>query len=534
MRPMLGPSGRLDRADAAVVAVVDVADVEPGALSREAAGAEGGEPALARELRERVRLVHELRELAAAEELLHRRDDRADVDEEVRGGLLDLLDRHPLADDALHAEEADAERVLDELAIGADPAIAEVVDVIRGAEAVVELDEPADDRRDVLAGDGPAELRACVLPAGELDTHPRGDVVELLVELVPPHPTEIVAAEVEEEAVDELARVVAGRRVAGPQLLVDLDEGVVDRLGEVLLERRRDELVLGVRVHGVEERGDLVVGLVPDGPEERGRGDLPLPVHLDREEVLVARLELEPRPAVRDDLRAVQHAPGRRVLEGGVVDTGRTDELAHHDALRAVDDERALVRHPRVVAHVDALALDLAGLLDEELDFDMERLDERPVADPALVLGELRVAERVVEEPELHDLAGEVLDGADLVEELAQALRDEPVERLELELDEVRDREDLGDPRIRDAVRARGQVDRRVSRQHEPLLGGGRQGETGRAHGTTRIPRNLRMSSRDGGGPVVPARSVRAVGASRRRPAPSRRRRAARAAVVAT
>ena len=128
---------RLDGADAAVVAVVDVADVEAGALARQAARAQGRQAALGRELGQRVRLVHELGELAAAEELLHRRHDRADVDEGVRGRLVDLLDRHALADDALHAQEADPERVLDQLAVGADAAVAEVVDVVLGVQAAV-------------------------------------------------------------------------------------------------------------------------------------------------------------------------------------------------------------------------------------------------------------------------------------------------------------------------------------------------------------------------------------------------------------
>ena len=53
----------LNWADSAVVAVVDVADVEAGALAREAAWAERGEAALAGELGEWVRLIHELAQL---------------------------------------------------------------------------------------------------------------------------------------------------------------------------------------------------------------------------------------------------------------------------------------------------------------------------------------------------------------------------------------------------------------------------------------------------------------------------------------
>ena len=80
-----------------------------------------------------------------------------------------------------------------------------------------------------------------------------GDAVELLVELVAADPTEVVAAEVEEQALDELAGVVAGGRIARAQLLVDLDQRLGRRLGEVLVEGVRDERVLGVDVDRAEQ-----------------------------------------------------------------------------------------------------------------------------------------------------------------------------------------------------------------------------------------------------------------------------------------
>ena len=235
------PFGRLDRADPAVVAVVDVADVEAGPLARQATRPEGRQAPLRGELGQRVRLVHELAELAAAEELLHRGHDRPDVDERVGRRLVDLLDRHPLADDPLHPQQADPERVLDELAVGPDAPVAEVVDVVLGVEAAVALDEVADDGRDVFLAD-----RAPV--AGQLDAHPPGDPVELLVELVAADPPEVVAPEVEEEALDQLAGVVAGGRIARPELLVDLDQGVLLGVGQVLVEGARDVRMVGVRV----------------------------------------------------------------------------------------------------------------------------------------------------------------------------------------------------------------------------------------------------------------------------------------------
>src|SRR5262245_10265994 len=79
------------------------------------------------ETRQRVRLVHELRQLRGAEELLQRRHDGPNVDDRLRRDRVDVLGGHALADDALHAVETDAERLLDELARRAEAAVAEVL-----------------------------------------------------------------------------------------------------------------------------------------------------------------------------------------------------------------------------------------------------------------------------------------------------------------------------------------------------------------------------------------------------------------------
>ncbi len=72
-----------------------------------------------------------------AEELLDGGDHRADVDEGLRGVTTsEILQGHALADDALHAGEADAELVLQQLAHAAQAAVAQMVDVIGGADAV--------------------------------------------------------------------------------------------------------------------------------------------------------------------------------------------------------------------------------------------------------------------------------------------------------------------------------------------------------------------------------------------------------------
>ena len=158
---------RLDRADAAVVRGVNVADLEAGALARETAGPEGRETTLVRDLGERVRLVHELRELRAPEVLLHDRGDRLRVDEIVRHERVDLLRHaHALLDRALHADQADAVLVLHQLADRADAAVAEVVDVVDRAAAVLELDEVPHRLEDVLRREHrEVERRALARPA---------------------------------------------------------------------------------------------------------------------------------------------------------------------------------------------------------------------------------------------------------------------------------------------------------------------------------------------------------------------------------
>ena len=255
---------RLDRADAAVVGRVHVAHLEAGALAREAARSQRRDAALVGDLGERVRLVHELRELAGAEELLDRRGDGLRVDQVVRHQVLALGLREALADGALDAHEAGAELVLGEFADRAHAAVAEVVDVVDLAAAVAQLHEDADDRDDVVGG----------------QRHRAGELVaaHAAVELHAADVGEVVAVLAEEEAVEERLDGLLGRRLAGAHHAVDGDLRVqlVDRLVDAQRLRDVRALVEVVRVDGLhllhaglgdllEERlGDLLVGVGDD------------------------------------------------------------------------------------------------------------------------------------------------------------------------------------------------------------------------------------------------------------------------------
>ena len=113
--PDIGALRGLDGAHATVVCRVYVSHLEPGTLPGEPAGAQRRNPALVGDLRQGIGLVHELGQLAGAEELLHHRGNRLRVDQLLRREVLRLRHAQSLADGAFHAHQADPELVLDQL-----------------------------------------------------------------------------------------------------------------------------------------------------------------------------------------------------------------------------------------------------------------------------------------------------------------------------------------------------------------------------------------------------------------------------------
>ncbi len=233
-------------------------------------------------------------------------------------------DRHALLDDSLHPDESHAELVLQELAHGADPAVAEVVDVVRDlllARRVVQLDELANE------GDEVALLEdAQLAPADALE-----DVLlvaaQALVDLVAADTAEVEAARVEEQRLQQVASVVDRRRVAGPDAAVQLEQSVLGLGRGVLVERRLQVVVLGVGVDVAEQLGQgallgfavvlraLHLGQL-EGLEQHGDWDLALAVDLDREQVLGGGLDLEPGAAVRNELGAEELSRSRATRRG--------------------------------------------------------------------------------------------------------------------------------------------------------------------------------------------------------------------------
>src|SRR5436190_1245660 len=444
--------GRLDRAHPAVMRRVNVAHLDGRALACEAAGAERREAPAVGQPGERVRLVHELRKLRGAEELLQRRDNRADVDDRLRRDRVHVLGGHPLADDALHAVEADPERLLDQLADRAQAPVAEVLVLVEvaadrvawehdrvgrvvlrlriDAELRRQLDQLADDGQDVLS-------RQDARVVGHVNLEP-------LVELVAADLGQVVALRVEEERPEQVARVVERRGLTGALLLEDLDQSLLLGLGGVLVERvdHVDRVVEELEDRLVRARVELEAGrgvLFREGAQERRDRKLPLPVDARVDDALLVDLELEPRAARGHQVRGEDLLRG--VLGLHQVGARTADELRDDDALGAVDDEGPELGHHREVAHEHVLLADLARLLVDEADGHVQRGLVGEILLPALLDRDRRRAELELAELD-GERAGVVLDRRDVVDRLAETLLLEPVERRLLCVDQVRKVED--------------------------------------------------------------------------------------------
>ena len=132
---------RFDRTYATVVGRVYVSNFEACAFTGQTAWAECGDTTFVRNLRQRVVLVHKLRQLAGTEELFHCRRNRFGVDHVLRHQGIQIAQRQTLFHRTLNTHQANAELVFRHFAYGTDTTVAEVVDIIDFAFTVTDINE---------------------------------------------------------------------------------------------------------------------------------------------------------------------------------------------------------------------------------------------------------------------------------------------------------------------------------------------------------------------------------------------------------
>src|SRR5260221_3492663 len=203
-----------------------IASREAGTFARWPAATQRRETPLEADLGQGVRLLHELGELAAAKELAHRRHHGANVNQGIGRRLARLLDAHALLYDALHAQQADTKLGLDQFSDAAHPAIAQVINVVFTSVPIVQSDEAAHDIDKIIQGQDTVTLW--------------NRQIELFIELIATYAAEVVAATIEEQVLDEAARIINSGRVARPQLFIDFKQCFVFALHRVTFQGRLD------------------------------------------------------------------------------------------------------------------------------------------------------------------------------------------------------------------------------------------------------------------------------------------------------
>ena len=135
-----------------------------------------------------------------------------------------------------------------------------------------------------------------------------------------------------------------------------------------------------------------------------------------------------------------------------VVHARRTHELAYHNALRAVDDKRALLGHERELSHEYILFLYLARLFIDETRLDTQGGGIVCVALLALLHRVLRVRVELVVDKLKHKVSRVVADRGNVLKDLFEPRFQKPAVGIFLNLDQVRHLERLFDLGITHAL----------------------------------------------------------------------------------
>ncbi|MNI82926.1 hypothetical protein D3C73_1396860 [compost metagenome] len=123
---------------------MNVPNFKARAFTSQTAGSECRQTTLMRKFCQRVRLVHKLRQLRTAEELFNGRDNRTNIDQGLRSNCIRILNRHSLTHYALHTGQTDTELVLQQFTYGTQTAVPQVVNIIRVADTVQQINKVAD------------------------------------------------------------------------------------------------------------------------------------------------------------------------------------------------------------------------------------------------------------------------------------------------------------------------------------------------------------------------------------------------------
>ncbi len=132
---------------------MNIAHLKPGAVSGESPGTQGRKPTFVSQLRQRIGLVHKLREAGTAKELPYSSNHCTVVNQSVRGSRSGSQKTHSFLDRSLHTKQPHPEMALQEFPYCSYTPIAQMIYVIRGIQAIINQDETTHNGHQVLRGE---------------------------------------------------------------------------------------------------------------------------------------------------------------------------------------------------------------------------------------------------------------------------------------------------------------------------------------------------------------------------------------------
>ncbi len=216
---------------------------------------------------------------------------------------------------------------------------------------------------------------------------------ELFVVFISADARQVVFAAVEEHTVNERLYAVERGRFAAAEFVVKLVKRAFLRklilIVLVRIARASDFYHRLVVEYALERlvRAESAVGNCGQTAQKNGCEHLLLSVDAHPQNARRVLLELKPRAARRNVLRAVMGLSGLDVLFEIEVYAGRTNELADDYALRSVYDKRTRRRHTRQIAHIHLGTRVFARLAIAQAYFYVQRHRIRCVAVLAFLFG---------------------------------------------------------------------------------------------------------------------------------------------------
>ncbi len=124
--------------------MMNVTHFEAGPFPAESSRSKCAEPSFMCQFSQRIRLVHELGQLATAEEFLDGCSYRPYIYQRLGSDDVDVLYGHPFLYDPLHPGKTDPELILQELTHTAQSSVAEMIYIIILTHFIAQIDEVID------------------------------------------------------------------------------------------------------------------------------------------------------------------------------------------------------------------------------------------------------------------------------------------------------------------------------------------------------------------------------------------------------